>query len=223
MDSKRKLFNLGSGILALFVVGLLLGATFTTAWAEPTPRAPMFIEDGAKDVSGDFVWTNSGYIAPGSSGTWTFWVWSDSWSDEAIDTVKLDFPAGITVTGATNCVVEPWFDRYLEYDGTTGDDAEVTWFDPNGGAGEIGNYEFGIVTVDVTVGGGFSGDVVVAWYISGDGTGVPPNDVSGTVTIFETTPLVVDNHVPYYVTGDFTNVLVMHFTLTDPVADDWLN
>jgi hypothetical protein len=219
MDSTRKWFNLGTSVLALFIVGLLLGSV-TAAWAE---LEPMRIDAGAKDVSWSYLRTNSGYITPGTSGSITFWVYNSSLADEGIDTVKIDFPADVTVDGATHCVMEPWFDRYLEYNGVTGDGAMPTWFDPNGGAGDLGIYEFGIITVDVTVGLGFSGDMVIPWEIRGDGSGGAPNVQSGTAVIYETAPIVVDNHAPYSVTGDFTNQLVMDFTLRDLTTDDWLD
>ena len=68
MDSTRKWFNLGSSVLALFIVGLLLGS-MTTAWAEP---APMSTAD--KNLGGSYVHSYTPYIAPGSSGTWIFWM-----------------------------------------------------------------------------------------------------------------------------------------------------
>jgi hypothetical protein len=123
MDSKRKWYNLGSGILALFIVGLLLGSV-TTAWAESTPTIR---GEGAKDISLSFVTTNSAYIAPGSSGTWTFVFWNKSGDGEMLDEVTLDFPAGITVTNSSICSIQPdTTTRYLQTDGTTGDGVVVS-------------------------------------------------------------------------------------------------
>ena len=221
MDSTRKCFNLGSSILALFIVGLLLGSV-TTAWAEPQ----VTMQGDEKDIGSAFIDTKSPYIAPGSSGTWTFFVWNKSGDGELLDEITMDFPAGITVTSSSNWTVLPdttYGQRYLQTDGTTGDGAVVTWSDPNGGTGEIRGFEGNMVTVSVSVAGGFTGDVVINWTISGDETGGGTHDLAGSETIPEHQWVKIDQHAPYYVTGDFTDVLVMDFIMTDDTANDWLD
>jgi hypothetical protein len=222
MDSKRRSF-IGSGIMALFIVGLLLGATFTTALAQRVPpdRAAMRDASPMKDISGSFVWlVNAPYIAPGNSGSWTFGVINNSPDIEWLDETTLDFPAGINVTSATDFINQA-FPENLIYDGTTGDGAFVTWADPDGYPGEIWIGEYAYATVNVTVSGGFSGDVVIPWTISGDDDGGVPHDISGSVIISNMT--VTNEGAPYYVTGDFDNVLCMQFILADPDANDWLD
>jgi hypothetical protein len=118
---------------------------------------------------------------------------------------------------------EPWHEApwILNTDGATGDGATVTW---SGGyiANHLANGGCAVVSVDVSVDPLFPGDVVINWTMSGDGFGVPPHSNAGTVTV-STFALETFEHAPYYVTGDFENVLVMQFILTDPVADDWLD
>ena len=225
MDSTRKWYNLGSGILALFIVAALLGATFSNALAEritPEQMKERFNPAMAKDITGaDVQIWSAPYIAPGGSGTWWFRVTNSSPDLEWLDLIEMDFPAGITVTGASDFVNQSTPLSDLVYDGTTGDGVLVSWVDPDAGFGEIYDGDWAAVQINVTVSPTFTGDVSIDWHVSGDDFGAVPHDIIGTVVL---PALELTNHdAPYYVTGDFDNVLVMDFSLRDTEANDWLD
>ncbi|MFC1683398.1 hypothetical protein ACFL0G_04245, partial [Candidatus Zixiibacteriota bacterium] len=224
MDSKRTTF-VGSSILALFIVAALLGATFTTALADRIPPGQMmerFDPGMAKDITGADVdiW-DAPYIAPGETGIWYFRVTNSSPDLEWLDLIEMDFPPGITVNASSDFLNQVTIGSDLIYDGTTGDGALVQWTDNDGGFGEIYDGDWAAASLSITVSPTFTGDVSIDYHVSGDDFGAVPHDIVGTVVI---TALEITNHdAPYYVTGDFDNVLVMDFTLTDTEANDWLD
>ena len=131
------------------------------------------------DIVGSEIIANTPDYTPGTSATLQFHFTYFSPDYEYIDGFYLDFPAGVTVTGAQADVgTAPW-------NGETGDGALTSWGSTTGHSGYGYFYTDQDFTVDVDIDSGFSGDMVIDWFINGDGYGNPPNELYGTVTISE--------------------------------------
>lgn len=121
--------------------------------------------------------------------------------NEFTDGIAMQFPTGVIVNSAT--IVDAWM-WYLPYNGETGNGALVTWGDIYGGS------EYGEVSIDadfsvnVTISDGFSGDLIIDWFVAGDGFGLPPHTSTGSIII---------NQSPYHDLA-VTNISPI-FTMTE--------
>jgi hypothetical protein len=97
----------------------------------------------------------------------------DEWAVSAF----LDFPEGVTVTAATNLTGGSAGD--LTYEGATGNGAQVSWMDADGGYGNVYPGESATATVSISVAADFSVDMQVPWSITGDQWGADPHTVTG--------------------------------------------
>jgi len=140
------------------------------------------IVDGgsARDLTGSTVTSDPTEYTPGTTIDIVFSAYNGSSDQEWIESVTLDFPMGVTVNTCTN--FSPSISsRELVWDGTTGDGASVDWIGDSSNV--IYPYEIAYATVNVTIDGGFSGDIEIDFTLTGDGYGSPPHAVSGTVTL----------------------------------------
>jgi len=115
---------------------------------------------------------------PGSSLDLTFTLTNEGTDGEWMKGASLAFPDGVVVGSCTDFRVS---DRALEWDGVSGDGARVTW------SGDWWNVvypgETASATVNVTVSGGFTGNVSIVYGLQGDGYGDPPHSLSGTLVV----------------------------------------
>ncbi len=167
----------GSDILTLENTGQMdVNFDVTISYTSPTPP----------EIDGATITTADTYSA-GATMDITFVLTNDSQDAEWLDDATITFPAGVTVNSATDFVVTTNTSHYLTYDGTTGDNVTVDWFDDNGGYGNIWSTESAEATVNITFDGSLSGDLALDYTISGDDWGGDPHDVSGTVILAEGT------------------------------------
>ncbi|MBN2226676.1 MAG: hypothetical protein JW763_04875 [candidate division Zixibacteria bacterium] len=137
-----------------------------------------------KEIDGASIYTNDAY-QPGTSSTMTFFLQNASSDAEWLDACTVTFPAGVTVdAAAANFVVAASPTHYLASNGETGaGPVTLTWFDDNGGYGNIYSTELAEAAIDLTFDASLSGNITFDWTISGDIYGSPPHDVSGSSEI----------------------------------------
>ncbi len=140
------------------------------------------ISYGLKEIDGANITTPDSYT-PGATADITFHLQNASSDAEWLDEATITFPAGVTVNTSTDFIVEDNTSHYLQYDGSTGDGITVTWFDYNGGYGNIYSTEMATAVMNLSFDGSLSGDLTLNYTISGDEYGSPPHDVSGSLTL----------------------------------------
>lgn len=166
----KKLFKVGMRIL---VATLLILPSF----------AITTIPSAEADITGSTLVSSSTYTS-GTTQDLVFTATNNSADSEYIVDIDFDFPVGITVNSATSFV--PSFGNSLLYDGTTGDGAQIHWNDP--GVNGINDGQAGVVTVNVTIGVGFIGDIDIPFQFDGNGTGSAPHTMNGIVSVPKTVP-----------------------------------
>ncbi len=139
---------------------------------------------------GDAYIAAIGQYAPGGTMNIDFFLQNASSDAEWIDGATIDFPAGCVVNSSTNFVVTTSTTKYLTTDGATGDGALVTWYDADGGYGNIYSTEAAIASVNISFDAGLTGNITCDYTISGDDYGNPPHDISGSCVISEVDPLL---------------------------------
>ena len=115
---------------------------------------------------------------PGSTLDLVFSVTNAAADGEWLEGAGLRFPDGVVVNSSTDLVVG---ERTLSFVGATGGGAHVRW------EGDWWNVvypgETAHATVNVTVDGGFYGNVDIIFGLRGDGYGERPHSLSGAVTV----------------------------------------
>jgi hypothetical protein len=132
------------------------------------------------NISGSTFESSISDYLPGQTYDILFTIYNASDDNEWLSEATLDFPVGVTVNSSTN------FDGPsgdLTTDGSTGNGALISWYDANGGYGNIYPGESANSTVNITVDSGFSGDMVLAWSLQGDIWGSTPHYITGSITI----------------------------------------
>jgi hypothetical protein len=103
-----------------------------------------------------------------------FYLMHNSPDGEPIHGITLDFPEGFVVNSAENIGA-------LNWNGETGNGAEVTWGFGNGGLFTGTAPER--ILVNVTIDGSCAQPYEIGWHIQGDGSGEEPHEVNGAETI----------------------------------------
>jgi hypothetical protein len=143
--------------------------------------------DPPREIDGAYVMA-MGCYKPGMTMGVDFFAQNASSDAEWIDEITIDFPAGVNVLGSTNFEVTT-ATRYLEYDGTTGDGALVTWWNWDGGYGNMYSSDAAIATVTLDFDAGLVGAINLPYTMSGDDWGDPPHDISGMMTLSMCDPM----------------------------------
>ena len=142
------------------------------------------------------------------------------------DSLSLTFPAGVTPNSSPNQPIGP-------DDGLSGSDGpeilngvfgqSITWGNNDNGYGGIvagTNYPF---TVNVTIGAGYTGPMVVTYFVSGDAHASAPADFNGAVTVNPAAAndiKMLDAHVPSGCGLSFDNVVCAFTNFgTDPATN----
>ncbi|MFZ4521604.1 MAG: FlgD immunoglobulin-like domain containing protein [Bacteroidales bacterium] len=160
--------NLGGGILNYSVL------VFDT-----TANKKAFQTD---NLTGSNVTCGSEGFVPGQAFNWMFTVSNLSADNEYIKHVKLDFPPGVQVSGATNFAGGSLGE--LGFQGTPGNGASLNWHGESaGGRGVLKPGETAIATVTGTIGEPFVNDVFVIYQLTGDSLGALPHALTGSVKI----------------------------------------
>ncbi len=105
--------------------------------------------------------------------------------DEWLMELRLNLPAGVSVSQATNFSTSA---GDMAWDGQTGAGIQTTWGASS--AGFLATNQSSDASVDLTFDSGLSGDVVLDWLVIGDNYGGTPHTVSGQVTLVASGPSV---------------------------------
>ena len=131
-------------------------------------------------VSGSIFESDISSYSAGSTFNIVFTVSNNSDDVEWLSDLAVDFPDGVAVNSSTNFIGGS---AALTSNGATGNGANISWDDQDGGFGNIRDGETASATVNVTVDGAFSGDLALDWTITGDGFGSVPHTLTGTLTL----------------------------------------
>jgi len=198
----------------------------------PPPLPSVSSDTGIASVAESTVTTENCYQAretQPTAQTLCFQVFNGSgsvWNDEWLTEVRLTFP---TLDGDWAVACNPGLQDPTDSVGypvtfkcTTPKTNEVLYQDnedesPN--YGEISSGSSWGTCVDVTVPSGYLGDRYIHWGLTGDGSGDPPHEISGTLKIEKCTPLTLE---PSRVTITGCNGIpqTLEFELTNYEAGD---
>jgi hypothetical protein len=127
-----------------------------------------------RSVENYFIIQGSGAYIPVEPMNMLFYLVHNDPQGEPIHGVRLDFPDGFNVNSATDLAD-------LDWNGETGNGAQVSWGFGNGT--DISSGTPISFHVNLTVDESLSGPVEVSWYIEGDGSGAPPHFIEDSVII----------------------------------------
>ena len=131
-----------------------------------------------RNIENDVIYQLSGNYVPVMPMDMLFYLVHNSPDGEPVIGVRIDFPDGFHVNSATDL-------DDLGYNGETGNGAEVSWGFGNGNplsAGSPFNTK-----VNLTIEPDVIEPAYIEWYIEGDGSGMEPHFVSGSIEVFSTT------------------------------------
>ena len=125
---------------------------------------------------------NTSSYVPGQTFSWTFNLTNSSPDNENIEEVRMDFPQGTVVTGATNFSGGSLGD--LVYDGSAGSGASIYWHgETPAGQGVINPGETATAVVNGTIDESYTFDVFIVYSIRGDTTGALPHNNAREIRI----------------------------------------
>jgi hypothetical protein len=134
------------------------------------------------NISGSKVTCGSEGFVPGQAISWVFTVHNNSADNEYIKHVKLDFPPGVEISGATNFSGGSLGE--LVFLGTPGNGASLTWHGESfTGRGVLKPGETAVATVTGIIGEPFVDDVFVVYQLLGDNMGALLHEQPGMVTV----------------------------------------
>lgn len=130
-----------------------------------------------RNIENDQILQLSGYYIPFEPVNMPFYLLHNSPDGEPIVGVTLDFPAGCIISSAQNI-------HDLEWNGQTGNGAEVTWGYNGTSISPAAAVSF---VINLTISEELNPPLNIAWQIDGDGSGNSPHQASGTISINPTT------------------------------------
>jgi len=134
------------------------------------------------NLSGSYVTCSDEGFVPGQAISWMFTVHNQSTDNEYIEHVRLDFPPGVEISGATNFSGGSLGE--LIFEGTPGNGASLNWHgESTGGRGVLKPGETAIATVSGTIVESFMNDVFVVYQLTGDSLGAISHEQPGHVKI----------------------------------------
>ncbi|MCF7920402.1 MAG: T9SS type A sorting domain-containing protein [Candidatus Cloacimonetes bacterium] len=135
-----------------------------------------------RDISGSFLECDATGFTPGETTTWTFSVYNGATDNEWVSDVWIDFPLGVTVTGASSFTGGSG--GAMLWDGTTGQGADVNWHGQTAnGWGVLHDGEIASAAVNVILSTEFAGDMTILYSVGGDGYGNDPHIVDGEIIL----------------------------------------
>ncbi len=139
-------------------------------------------DDYPDNLTGSYISCSTNGFVPGESFNWVFTAHNLGSDNEAIKHIKLDFPPGVNVTGATNFSGGSLGE--LVFLGTTGNGASLNWHgEATGGRGVLRHGETAIATVTGTIDEPMLNDVFAVYQLGGDGLGGLPHEQPGSIKI----------------------------------------
>jgi hypothetical protein len=134
------------------------------------------------NLAGSTVTCSEDVFTPGQSISWVFTVHNQGPDNEYIRHIKMDFPPGVIINGATNFAGGSLGE--LVFQGTPGNTASLNWHgESTGGRGVLKPGETAVATVTGTIGETFMNDVFVVYALRGDSTGTTPHEQAGSVKV----------------------------------------
>jgi Peptidase family C25/Propeptide_C25/FlgD Ig-like domain/Peptidase family C25, C terminal ig-like domain len=135
-----------------------------------------------RNVEECYINNSTTIFEPGETTTWTFTIYNNSADNEWIQGAAIQFPEGVVVEDADNFVID--YDRVMEWDGTLGNGALLSWFGVTpSGYGVLRGGEHVSGNIDVTVSENFTGVMEIDFSIFGDGYGYEPHEAYGTMEL----------------------------------------
>ncbi|HNW75763.1 MAG TPA: FlgD immunoglobulin-like domain containing protein [Bacteroidales bacterium] len=134
------------------------------------------------NLSGSAITCNTNSYVPGQAFSWNFTVTNSGTDNENIEEIRMDFPQGTSVTGATNFSGGSLGE--LICDGTNGNGASITWHgETTNGLGVIKPGESATTNVTGTIDESQTYDVFIVYSIRGDSTGASPHQAAKEIRI----------------------------------------
>jgi len=134
------------------------------------------------NLGGTAIVCSASSLVPGEVFNWTFTVNNASSDNEYLKHIRMDFPADVTVNGATNFSGGSLGD--LVYDGTTGSGSSISWQGESaGGLGVIKPGETASTVITGNIEESSSFDVFIVYFVEGDQTGTAAHETSGEMRI----------------------------------------
>jgi hypothetical protein len=134
------------------------------------------------NLAGSYVSCGNEGFVPGQAISWMFTVYNQSTDNEYVKHLKLDFPPGVQVTGATNFAGGTLGE--LTFQGTPGNGASLNWHgESTGGRGVLKPGETAVATVSGTIDESFMNDVFVVYQMQGDSLGSMPHAKPGNIRV----------------------------------------
>ena len=136
--------------------------------------------DGDRSIAGSTLSVSPDGYLPGEPMFFYFTAYNASEDYEWLDEITTSFPPGVRVLGSTD--FEGGTFGPLVTDHTVGENVTITWFDDNGGYGNIWGGESAVARVMLVMPADV-GDVTLGFTMSGDVFGDTPHDIAGKVVI----------------------------------------
>lgn len=137
---------------------------------------------GTDNLGASMVTCSADGFTPGQSISWMFTLSNLGADNENIRHLKLDFPPGVMITGATNFSGGSLGE--LTFQGATGNGPSMNWHgETTGGKGVLKPGETAVGTVTGSIGEPFLDDVFVVYQVRGDSSGTVPHELPGYAKI----------------------------------------
>ncbi|MDD4178103.1 MAG: hypothetical protein PHY58_13600 [Bacteroidales bacterium] len=151
-------------------------------YIEPNPDKINSAANGSpRSVQGSTLICQPQEYIPGETTDFVFELTNGSPDNEWLDTLVIEFPAGVTLNYASNFTggsLGP-----LIYDGSTGNGVVVSWNDANGGGGNILPGETAVSVVGLTFDATLKDTLNLVYTISGDIHGSQPHSITDTLQL----------------------------------------
>ena len=142
--------------------------------AIPPEYSSNFNEEYSRNIENSQIFNMTNTYIPIEPMNFLFYLIYNNLDGEGVHGITIDFPPGFFVNSATDI-------DGLDYNGETGDGAEVSWGFANGNS--ISPTSTTSIMVNVTIDENQTSPVNIGWFIQGDGSGSAPHEVSGSFTV----------------------------------------
>ncbi|MCK9204247.1 MAG: T9SS type A sorting domain-containing protein [Bacteroidales bacterium] len=160
--------NLGGGIMPYSVM------VFDT-----TSNSP---DNPPNNLYGSSITCSNGQFIPGQVFNWTFNAHNGSADNEGIKHIKMDFPPGINITGATNFSGGSLGELLLLE--TPGMGNSLNWHgETTSGKGVLKSGETATAAITGSISDNYTDDIFIVYNLSGDSIGIGPHQIPGNVKI----------------------------------------
>jgi hypothetical protein len=140
----------------------------------PTEYPTNFNQEYSRNIENSQIFNMTNTYIPIEPMNFLFYLIYNNLDGEGVNGITIDFPPGFYVNSASDI-------EGLDYNGETGDGAEVSWgFEPGNSIAPTSTTS---LLVNVTIDEDQVSPVNISWFIQGDGSGSAPHEVSGSFTV----------------------------------------